>query len=203
MKLGLLGPGAGHDQEVGEAALGLRDQLGAEKVVYLGADRALDSMVSRWAVELVGGLGTDATLMARAATQCANAAPKEIDRFIAREKERERLRMFESLPGSSTRSVELVGGKVCVLLYDKAYLEEEDILPATLLIFGKSDAPVIKQIGRRWFLSPGQFPQHGVLVVSDDRGELTATVYGRDLKPGQSEVLETPKGLKMRAMGTS
>ncbi len=203
MRLGLLGPSSGHDQELGDAARALRDRLGTERVVYLGADRALDGLVSRWAVELVGGQGTDATLMARARAQCLNATAEEIDQFIAREKQREGLRMFESLAGSRTRSVEIVGGKVCVLLYDKAFLEEEDILPATLLIFGKSPVPVVKQIGRRWFLSPGMFPAHGILVVDDDSGELRATSYDSKLSSVGSQILETPKGLRMRALGAN
>jgi hypothetical protein len=201
MRLGLLGPSGGHERELDRAARGLRDGLGAERVVYLGADRALDALVSRWAIDLVGGQGTDATLMTRATSQCLRASPSEIDGFLGREAERDRLRMFESLAGSTTRSVEIVGGKVCVLLYDKAHLEEEDILPATLLIFGKSTGPVVRQVGRRWFLSPGSFPDHGVLLVDDEAGDLRATSYAPNLRLTGSQLIHTPKSLKMRTQG--
>src|SRR6187549_3104367 len=53
MRLGLLGPCGGHERELETAARGLRERLGAERVVYLGADRALDLVVGRWAVDLV------------------------------------------------------------------------------------------------------------------------------------------------------
>ena len=65
MRLGLLGPCGGHERKLQTAARGLRERLGAERVVYLGADRALDLVVGRWAVDLVGGQGSDDTLMAR------------------------------------------------------------------------------------------------------------------------------------------
>ena len=201
MRLGLLGPALDHEDELEESARRLRDELGATRVVYLGADRALESVVSRWAVGLVGADAGDDTLLSRATATCLGADFKEIDGFLERERSRDALRMFESLAGEMTRSVELIAGKVAVMLYDKAYLEEDDILPATLLIFGKHGAPLIKQVGRRWFLSPGTFPEHGVMVVDDDDGDLSATVYDRAFVPGPKQVLEAPKALKMRTQG--
>jgi len=198
MRLGLLGPCGGHERELEVAARGLSEKLAAERVVYLGADRALDLVVGRWAVALVGGQGSDDTLMARATAACLAADAQAIDRFVQNEEEREELRMFESLAGGTTRSVELIAGKVAVLLYDKAYLEEEDILPASALVFGKSPEPLLKQVGRRWFLSPGSFPAHGVMLLDDDSGELRASVFSAGLEPGESRILEAPKALRMR-----
>ena len=43
-----------------------------------------------------------------------------------------------------------------MLLYDKALLDEEDILPASLLIFGKHPVPLVRQVGSRTFISPGE-----------------------------------------------
>lgn len=203
MRLGLLGPCGGYERELATAARGLREQHGAERVVYLGADRALDLVVERWVVDLVGGQGTDETLMARATAVCLAAPAEKIGLFIEHEQEREELRMFESLPGSTTRSVELIAGKVAVLVHDKAYLEEEDILPASALVFGKSRGPLLKQIGRRWFLSPGSFPEHGVMLLDDDDGELRASVFSGTLEPGETRILEAPKALRMRALGAS
>jgi hypothetical protein len=203
MRLGLLGPCGGHERELETAARGLRERLGAERVVYLGADRALDLVVGRWAVDLVGGQGSDDTLMARATAVCLSAGAQSIDHFIRNEQAREELRMFESLPGSTTRSVELIAGKVAVLVHDKAYLEEEDILPASALVFGKSREPLLKQIGRRWFLSPGSLPDHGVMLLDDDSGELRASVFSGSLEPGESRILQAPKALRMRALGAN
>ena len=109
--------------------------------------------------------------------------------------------MYESLPGETTRSVELVGGKVAVMLYDKANLEEEDILPATLLIFGKSREPLIKQVGRRWFLSPGSFPLHGRMLIDDAGEHLRAFTYDSKMNQTSEQVLSAPRSLRMRASG--
>jgi hypothetical protein len=203
MRLGLLGPCGGHERELEAAARGLREHLGAERVVYLGADRALDLVVGRWAVDLVGGQGSDETLVARATAVCLSAPASTIDGFIRNEQQREELRMFESLAGSATRSVELIAGKVAVLVHDKAYLEEEDILPASALVFGKSREPLLKQIGRRWFLSPGSLPTHGVMLLDDDTGELRASVFTGALEPGETRILHAPKALRMRALGAT
>jgi hypothetical protein len=203
MRLGLLGPCGGHERELEAAARGLRERLGAERVVYLGADRALDLVVGKWAVDLVGGQGSDDTLVTRATAVCLSAPAETIDRFILHERQREELRMFESLAGSATRSVELIAGKVAVLVHDKAYLEEEDILPASALVFGKSREPLLRQIGRRWFLSPGSLPNHGVMLLDDDTGELRASVFTGALEPGESLILHAPKALRMRALGAT
>lgn len=186
---------------VATAARKLQKELAADRVVYLGQDRVLDDVVGDWAVELVGPRADDASIMARATAQCLTADAEEIDEFLSRERQRTSLRMFESLAGERTKSVEMIGGKVAVMLHDKAHLEEEDILPATLLIFGRSKEPLVKLIGRRWFLSPGSFPDHGVMVVEDTDEKLRATTYGSDFEPTHSQVLSAPKTLRMRVAG--
>lgn len=203
MRLGLLGPASDNREALAEAAKGLRTELAADRVLYLGADRMLEGIVGQWAEELVGPRADDFTVMNRATSQCLHAEPEEIDRFLARERERSHLRMFESLPGEKTRSVELIGGKVAVMLHDKANLEEEDILPATLLIFGKSREALIKQVGRRWFLSPGSFPRHGTMLIDDAGDELKAFSYDAELKETAQQVLSAPKTLRMRVSGAS
>ncbi len=201
MRLGLLGPAPDHDVALADAARRLRTELKVDRVLYLGPDRKLDAIVGTWAEELVGPDARDETIMARMTERCLSAPPFEIDEFLQRERERSDLRAYESLQGEVTRSVEMVGGKVAVMLYDKAYLEEDDILPATLLIFGKSRDPLLKVVGRRWFLSPGSFPDHGIMVVDDAGEHLRATIYDKDLKEIEAQVLSAPKTLRMRATG--
>lgn len=201
MRLGLLGPAPDHQEALASAARFLWREQGADRVVYLGSDRILDAVVGVWARELVGPRADDFSVMARATEQCINAEPQEIDAFLGREKERTKLRVFESLPGETTRSVDLIGGKVAVMLYDKAYLEEDDILPATLLIYGKSRRPLIKLVGRRWFLSPGSFPHHGVMMIDDADERLQATTFDREFKQSESQLLTAPRALRMRATG--
>ena len=198
MRLGLLGPALDHSEPLAAAAHFLEETWKAERVVYLGADRQLDALVAAWAEELVGPSADDLSIMRRATQSCLHASSEEIDAFLAREKQRAKLRMFESLPGEKTRSVELIAGKVAVMLFDKAYLEEEDILPANLLIFGKSREPLVRQVGRRWFLSPGSFPEHGVMVIDDEAEELRAVVFDHTLREMSSHILSSPRALRMQ-----
>lgn len=201
MRLGLLGPASEDKEALARAAKHLRTDLQADRVLYLGADRMLEALVRSWAEALVGPRADDFTVMARATSQCLTADPAAIDQFLERETERSHLRMYESLPGETTRAVELVGGKVAVMLYDKANLEEEDILPATLLIFGKNREPLIKQVGRRWFLSPGSFPQHGMMLIDDSVEQLRAFTYDSEMNQTAEQILSAPKTLRMRASG--
>lgn len=179
----------------------MRAQMSADRILYLGPDRKLDEIVGSWAEQLVGSNAGDDTVMTRITEKCLAASPEEIDEFLKRERERSDLRVYESLPGEVTRSVDLVGGKVAVMLYDKAYLEEDDILPATLLIFGKSREPLLKMVGRRWFLSPGSFPEHGMMIVDDAEEQLRATIYDREFQEVSSQILSAPKSLRMRVTG--
>lgn len=201
MRLGLLGPASDQKELLAEAARKMQKDLSVDRVLYLGPDRMLDLVVSGWAEELVGPRASDLTVMERATEKCLDASPSEIDAFLAAERERSQLRIFQSLAGERTRSVELIGGKVAVMLYDKAHLEEEDILPATLLIFGKSREPLIKLIGRRWFLSPGSFPHHGMMVIDDAEEKLRALVYDAKYQEIENQELAAPKALRMRVAG--
>ena len=75
---------------------------------------------------------------------------------------------------------------MAVLLYDKALLDEEDILPATLLIFGKSKEALVRQVGSRTFISPGEMVKgkSGVILFADDpNGDLNVSLFepGRDM----------------------
>ncbi len=198
MRLGLLGPALDHLEPLAQAARFLQEEWKAERVVYLGADRKLEGVVAAWAEELVGPSADDATILSRATRECLSASAEKIDAFLGRERKRTDLRMFESLPGETTRSVELIAGKVAVMLFDKAYLEEEDILPANLLIFGKNNEPLVKQVGRRWFLSPGSFPTHGIMMIDDEEEELRAVIFDRDLKEVTSHRLASPRALRMQ-----
>lgn len=203
MRLGLLGPSQGHRQALEKAARFLRREQEADRVLYLGADGALEGVVRAWAEQLVGERPGEADLCRRATARCLAASPEEIDEYLAREEERARLRMFESLPADRARSVELLAGRVAVSIHDKAYLDEEDILPATWLLFGKSVEPLIKRIGRRWFLSPGSFPSAGVMLVREEEGALEVRSYSADLAELASERLEVGREVSLHVSGGS
>jgi hypothetical protein len=201
MRLGLLGPAQGDPQTLERAARFLRRELEAERVVYLGVDGALDRVVESWAEQLVGEHPEDAALCRRATARCLRASPEEIDAYVAREQERARLRMFESLPGERTRSVELFAGRVAVMIHDKAFLDEEDILPTTWLMFGASPTPLVKRIGRRWFLSPGCFPEGGVMLLEDAGGLVRVSWYSGALEELGTEQLGLAREVNLRVSG--
>jgi hypothetical protein len=200
MQLGLLGPSMGHDQALGRAAEFLHKR-GVDRAVYLGIDNCLDRIVQRWAEQLVGADAGQSALWTRATEQCLNGKPDDIDTFIRNERERQRLKVFESLPGESTRAIELLNGKVAVLIYDKAYLDEEDILPATLLVFGKSREALVRRVGRRWFVSPGSFNDAGIMIVDDHDNGIYVTQFDQNLREGRRMRLSTSRGVRLRVTG--
>jgi hypothetical protein len=202
MRLGLLGPGWSDREAFESAARGLRDVLSVSRVVYLGEDSLLDEVVSSWAVDLVGQPADDASFYLRATDLCLNADAGSILAFLEQERERDRLRIFESLaPG--VRSVEMIAGRVAVLVGDKRVLSEEDILPAHLLVYGRSLDAVIKPIGKRWFISPGSFPEAGVLVLGEEGDALIARIYSPKLVLLREQPISIETSLKMRAQGTT
>jgi hypothetical protein len=97
----------------------------------------------------------------------------------------------------------MVGDRVAVLIHDKAQLDEEDILAANLLFFGKSDAPLVRKIGARWFVTPGPIgcDGGGMAVLDDEQEEITVTIYDSAGKPCQRETLSLHRATKMRVQG--
>lgn len=167
MRLGLLGPATDRLDVLERAARFLHTEVSAERIIYLGLDGALDREVENRAKSLVGADASEGQLFRRAAERCAAATPMEIDAFVGAERERESLRAFESLPGDGTRLMELLGGRVAVLIHDKANLDEDDIASATFLVFGKSTDPLVKAVGSRWFLAPGHLGDCGMMLLEE------------------------------------
>ncbi len=225
VRLGLLGPARGDLVALARAARLLADRAHVDRVVYLGADDALDCVVASWAATLVGGDPSDARLFGRAAHACVDASADAIAAFVAAERGRAYLRSFASLPPPPARTVEIVDGRVAVLVHDKATLDEDDIASASLLVFGRSEAPVLRRVGTRTFLSPGPLvlasrpnfalasgpPEvgatppfgvplpMGVAVVSDEDGAWFE-LYDEEGRVAQASRLDPPRttGMKLR-----
>jgi predicted phosphodiesterase len=53
------------------------------------------------------------------------------------------------------KQVDLVEGRICCLVHDKADLSRDDIANATLIFHGNSAQPALVQIGTRFFVTPG------------------------------------------------
>jgi len=137
-----------------------------------------------WAREIVAADPSDAALWARAADACADAPHTKIDGFIEKERRRARLKLLECLPHAQARTVELFDTVVSVVIFDKAQLDEDDILPAAILIFGKSREPLFHRVGSRVFVSPGPaaHPAGGAALLAEEDGEVIVTFYGPDGK---------------------
>lgn len=202
MRLALLGPAGPRTKALETAARFVLEQLRVDRAVYLGVDGALDEVIAAWAKELVGDDPTEVAVWERALAACAQAEPEAIDEYITAEQERRALRTFESLPDGGTRAVEMLGGALAVMIHDKALLDEEDMLPARLLLFGKSPQAVVKQVGQRWFLSPGSFEEGGLMTLDDDGdgdGDgVTLTIYDANLSPVRNELLTLHRGAKLK-----
>lgn len=179
MRLGLLGPSNGDAVSLGRAAEFLLNGARVQRVIYLAQDGVLDQVVAAWAKKLVGDDPSDDGAWRRAAHIARSGTAEEIDRFVARERARLRLKALEALPEELGRTIETIGDRVAVLVDDTAQLGEEDILAAHLLFFGKSDQPMIRQVGSRWFVSPGSIRSEGggVAIVSDEHGEVTVSIH--------------------------
>jgi len=203
MRLGLLGPAGSDVGALGRAAEFLLNGARVHRAIYLGNDGALDRAVAAWARKLVGDDPSDDAAWRRAADVALEGRPEAIDKFVAAERARLRLKSLEALPEEISRTIEMVGDRVAVLIHDKALLDEEDILAANLLFFGKSDAPLVRKIGARWFVTPGPIGcEGGGLAVLDDEGEeITVTIYDSTGKPTLKEALSVHRATKMRVQG--
>ncbi len=204
MRLGLLGPADGNVDGLARAAENLVERVKVDRAIYLGADSALDDVVAAWATRIVDDDPSDDAAWRRGAQVAIDGTPQEIDSFIARERGRQRLRVLEGLPkGGIARTIEMIGDRVAVLVYDKGLLDEEDIFAASLLVYGKSPEPLVKRIGARWFVTPGNIgvAGGGAAVLDDDGEEIVASVYAADGTCTMKETIAIQRAAKMKIQG--
>jgi hypothetical protein len=201
MRLGLLGPAQENDEALARAAEFLLHEIAVDRAVYLAVDQALDRVVQRWATRLVGGDPSENAVWERAAARCAQATPDDIDAFVQAERERQSLKVFESLPADGTRVIELLNGRVAVMIYDKADLDEEDMLPAAFLVFGASRQPLVKRVGSRWFLSPGTLDHFGIMTLEDRDDGVHLALFDSLCSEIRRERLTTDRTARLRIAG--
>lgn len=199
MRLALLGPCDDDVAALARAAHSTLVHLAADRVIYLAADDALDCVVYGWA-ELLNAVEPlehriEAILDERA---------ERLDDALAREGLRQQLRAFRSLPAASTRSLEMLHDRMVLLVDDKKELDEEDLLPATFIVFGRGE-PTIRRVGSRVFLCPGSPAKRteGIVMIDegDVQGSVVATLHGIDGAVVQREVLDITRGAKMKVQG--
>jgi hypothetical protein len=203
VRLGLLGPANGELAALARAAEFLLNGARVGRAIYLGGDDAIEETVGLWAESLVGPDPSDEGIWRRAFPMASSGTAEQIDAFLRGERARLRLKSLERLPPEQLRTVEMFGDRVAVLIHDKALLDEEDILSATFLIYGKSDAPLLRKIGPRWFLSPGPvaFAGGGALVLDESGDEIVATLHDSDGRVLRTEALHSGRAVKMSVQG--
>lgn len=182
MRLGLIGPANDADDLLERAVRFLSREHSVHRAVYLGLDSALERVVGVLASRAVGDDPNVSAVWQRAALRCSQASPQELDQFLEAERERLSLMVFGALPGADTRLVELLNGKVAVMIHDKALLDEDDIASATYLVFGKSEEPTVKPIGSRWFLSPGPLDAFGIMLLEDGPGGVELSLFDNECR---------------------
>jgi hypothetical protein len=193
VRLGLIGPSGGDLPSFARMAEYLLNSAKVARAIYLGADEALDDTVALWAESLVGSDPSDSRVWDRALEAATTGTPEQIDVFLRNERARLRLKQLEGLPRRG-RSVEMLGGGLAVLVHDKALFDEEDIFSASLLIYGKSERPLAKRIGPRWFLTPGPIgaADGGAIVLDDSDDRIVATFLGPGAHTVRTETLTLP-----------
>lgn len=193
MRLGLLGPAGTDIAGLGRAAEFLLNGARVHRAVYLGNDGALDRAVEAWAQKLVGGDPSDEAAWRRAAELAAHATAEAIDRFVTTERARLRLKALEALPGAGVKALETVGGQVAALMHDEAELTDHDRARASLIVFGRGDGPVVREVDARWLVSPGPIGARGggLAVLEETDGEITVTIFDATGTPTRREALRS------------
>jgi hypothetical protein len=208
MRLGIIGPAKGDVRAVARAVECLLDVVGVQKILYLATDGALDIVTKAWARSLVGNNPNEDSLFARATVRCANASPEAIQSFVLAERARGRLRALTSLPEGNRRAVEFFDGRVTLFMYDKSILDEEDVIGATLFVYGRSAEPKVKRIGSRMFITPGPLggSQGGLAVLGEGPSggvrieirNIDGSILSEEMLGGSGSMLP---GIKMRVQG--
>lgn len=208
MRLGIIGPAKGDVRALAHAVECLLDVVGVQRILYLAPDSSLDLLVRAWARSLVGNSPNEDSLLARATLRCANASPEAIEAFVAAERARARLRALSFLPEGNRRTVDFFDGRVVLFMYDKAILDEDDVVGATVFVYGRSNEPKIKRIGSRMFVTPGPLgaPQGGLLVMGEGPSggvrveirNLDGSIFAEEMLGGSGSMLP---GIKMRVQG--
>jgi hypothetical protein len=197
VRLALIGPAGGDASTFARMADVVLNGAKATRAIYLGGDDALNEAVALWAQALVGPDPSDDGLWDRALSVAQKGETAGIDALLRSEKARLRLKSIEGLPAGGQRVVEIFGDRLALLVHDRASLDEDDVFSSSLLIYGKSDGPLAKRIGTRWFLTPGPIAETGggagAIVLDDSDGELQAIFYDLGGRPTRTEALSHPR----------
>ncbi len=179
MKLGFIGPCRGDIGALRAPAELLLFELGADRVVYLGADDALDRAIAGWAAKL-GAPADEGSFLDEVALLAGDAPAEALHDLLARDRKARRLNDLAALPAPPSRAVEMLDDRVVLMVFDKSVLDEDDVANATAIVWGNAREPQLRAIGPRVFLSPGWIGvginTHAALLEHDGEG-LRCAIY--------------------------
>lgn len=191
-RVGFIGPaaGAGNEADVLQRATEfLLGEAEADIVVYLGVDETAERLAESVADACVGG--DDETFFGRAAEVALNGGPDEIDALLEAQHRFEQMGRVRVLPEPPDRAIEMLDDRILVMVHDKAVLDEEDILNASVIVFGRAKAAVLKRFGPRYFFSPGPLRESAVgLLCAERDGQVSASALKLDGSLVWREVLQ-------------
>ena len=145
----------------------------AEEVIYLGPDDALDRLVLEWARRLVGVDPSDEAIWERAARRCSGRGPSD-DRRLLRGRAASRTTEGTQVPpgGNFAHRRNSRGTGRRAALRQGAPRRRGYLAGLAAHLWQESD-PLVRQVGSRTFISPGELGAGGggVALFVDDAGE--------------------------------
>ena len=145
LSMGLIGPAAEGAPELPRALELLLSDAAVRRIVYLGADRALESAVAahgRTRLE-------EEEFLTRAAELAVSGDAEEIGALLAQHRAATRLHAIRKLPEAPARAIEMMDKWIVLAVHDKAVLDEDDIANAHIIVYGRADEAGIKRFGPR------------------------------------------------------
>lgn len=191
MQIGLIGPAAGDAPLLREAAEFLVSDAGVDQVIYLGDDAAtLVHMLETWSNEIWGAEKDGNAFLERAVRMALDGSADDIDGLLEDEARARRLDVVRLLPDPPTRAVEMLADRICVLVHDKSVLDEEDIVNAQVIVYGRAQAAELNRFGNRYFLTPGPLAKRQVAVLElTESSQLVASLFELSGAPIWQETL--------------
>ena len=188
MRIGLASDSQG-DVDALERALAHLARAQVERLFFLGKRLSdLDEVMARrrGPARRASAAGGDAEFLAAVETALARqaAAPDPLEERIVKVASRA---CAEHASGVvPAKQVDLVEGRICCLVHDKAELDRDDIANASILFHGNAPAAGVVVIGPRVFVTPGPLRAGAgagpasFAIADVGPAELTLTVFGTD-----------------------
>ncbi len=185
MRIGLASDSHGNLDAL-EKAFALFARAGAERVFFLGGRLAdVDAVLARRKRGAPRAPRSDSGFLEAVEAALSRQASDPLGARIVRVASRGCPEYASgAVPG---KQVDLVEGRICCLVHDKAELDREDIANATVLFHGNAERAAVVQIGPRYFVTPGPLgrasragepPTFGILEMTER--ELVLVVYSAD-----------------------